>query len=85
VAVDREVPVQFAPMERASRARLLVVVVLGPVLWLAGLLVVGLVVQERRAVEIGLIAALVSFVVSLLVCVVGWRLRLAEERNAART
>jgi len=61
------------------------VAVVGPLLWLVGLLVVGLVVKQSRAVEIGLLAALVSFLVSLAVCGVAWRLRLREEREASRS
>jgi hypothetical protein len=60
------------------------VAVVGPLLWLGALVTVGLVVKRSGAVEIGLLAVLVSFLLTLIVCVVARRLRLQEELEAER-
>ena len=75
-------PARFAPLHRASRARRVIVLVVGPLLWLAAIVVVSLVVAFGRAVEIGLLVTLGAFVISLVVSVVARRLRLREEHAA---
>jgi hypothetical protein len=75
-------PPRFRPLQRASPPQRIVVLVLGPLLWLLALVVVGLVVEQSRAVEIGLLAVLVSLPLSLAVSVLAWGLRLREERRA---
>jgi peptidoglycan/LPS O-acetylase OafA/YrhL len=77
-------PPQFTPQQRASHARRVLVAVSGPLLWLVSLVVLGWVVNQGRAVEVGLLAVLASLPLALVVCVVARRLRLGEEREANR-
>jgi hypothetical protein len=81
---DRSTP-RFAPLHPAPRSRLILAVVLGPVLWLVALVVVGMLVRLTRFVEIGLLVAAGSVVVSLLLLLLlrGDRQR-QERRYAAR-
>ena len=73
---------QFTPLRTASPGRRALVLVLGPLLWLVALVVVGAVVSRYRAVEFGLIVALIAFALSLVVSLVARRRRLHEERDA---
>jgi membrane protein YdbS with pleckstrin-like domain len=82
VGSDYGLPAQFTPLKRASRGRRVLVLVVGPLLWLAAIVAVGLIVKHGRAVEIGLIATLIAFLLSLVVSVVARHLRLREEREA---
>jgi hypothetical protein len=82
VGAEREVPARFTLLQSASVARRAIVVVVGPVLWVVALVVVGVVVDQRQAVEFGLIVTLVAFVLSLSVSALARRRRLREERDA---
>ena len=75
-------PARFTPLARASRAQRATVLVVGPLLWLAAVIFVGVIVDRGNAVEIGLVVALVAFVLSLLVSALARRRRLREEREA---
>src|SRR5262249_59111000 len=44
----------FSPLQRASRGRLLALVVIGLLVWLTAIVVVGIVVRRTNDVEIGL-------------------------------
>jgi hypothetical protein len=56
----------FSPLQRASRGRLLALVVVGLLLWLAAIVVVGIVVQRTNDVEIGLGVTGAAFVLAVL-------------------
>jgi Flp pilus assembly protein TadB len=73
---------EFTPQARASAGRRLLVVVLGPLLWLVGLVVVAVALERWDAVEVGLIVTGCAFVLSLVVAVVGRRRRRQAEREA---
>ncbi len=76
-------PAQFTPLARANRARQILVFVFGPLLWLAAVVVVGVVVHKTYVVELGLLITLIAFVCSLLLSLVARGLRLRDEREAA--
>lgn len=73
---------QFTPLRIASPGRRALVLVVGPLLWLLAVVVVGIVVHYRRAVELGLIVSLIAFVLSLVVSMIARQRRLREERAA---
>jgi hypothetical protein len=60
-------PVRFEPLRPVSRARLIAAFVLGPILWLGGLVVVAVAVERSWAIAVGLLVTLASFIVSLVV------------------
>jgi hypothetical protein len=71
----------FRPLRPASGWRLLAAVVIGPFAWLVAFLVVSWLVDETRTVQIGLLAALVSFLIGLVVLLV---LRAGRNRERHR-
>jgi hypothetical protein len=77
--VDRPV-VRFEPLQPASRGRLVAAFLLGPIVWLIALIVAAWVLEYTSAIELGLLVALASFVVSL----VALALLRAERRRAER-
>ena len=77
--------VRFEPLRPASRKRLLVGVVVGPLLWVVALITVAWVLHFTSAIELGLLIALISAVVSTIVLVLMRQSRVhEEERYAAR-
>lgn len=76
---------RFEALQRAPRSRRLLALLIGPVLWLIGIVVVGIVVNRRGAVEYGLKATAIAFVVSLPICWFARARRVREERKAERT
>jgi hypothetical protein len=82
VSDDREHPaVRFEALRPAPRGRLILAAVVGPILWLLGLVVAAWVVEERDAIGIGLLVAAVSLLVALLVLAL---LRAARRRRERR-
>jgi low temperature requirement protein LtrA len=71
----------FEPLQLAPRSRRVLVVLVGPVLWLIGIVVVGLVVQRRGSVQFGLEVTVIAFLVSLPICWLARLRRLREERR----
>ena len=71
---------RFWPLRRASRGRRIAVFVIGPLLWLGGLVLVALVVKHGEAIGRALLITAASFAVSLAVLVVLRALRGREER-----
>jgi membrane-associated phospholipid phosphatase len=78
-------PVRFEPLRPASRKRLLLAVVVGPLIWVVALSTVAWVLHISSAIELGLLIALISAAVSTIVLplVRHGRIR-QEERYAAR-
>jgi hypothetical protein len=62
-----ELPARFTPVRRASTARVLLFT-LGPLLWLAAIVLVWLVAHRSDAVELGLGVTAAASVVLLAVC-----------------
>lgn len=73
--------VRFEPLRPASRKRLLVGIVVGPLLWLVALISVAWVLHIGFAIELGLLIALISAVVSTIVLVL---LRQSRDRQEKR-
>jgi membrane protein implicated in regulation of membrane protease activity len=57
--------VRFEPLQPASRAQLVVGIVVGPVVWVAALIVAAIVVHYTWAIGLGLLVALFSVLLSL--------------------
>ena len=77
--------VRFEPLRPASRKRLLVGIVLGPLLWVVALITVAWVLHFTSAIELGLLIALISAVVSTIVLVLLRQARVRQvKRYAAR-
>jgi hypothetical protein len=82
MASPPEAPARFTPLQRASPGRRVLVLVVGPLLWLAALLVVGIVVRRSDAVGYGLAVTAIAFLASLGLSALARRRRLREERRA---
>jgi hypothetical protein len=78
-----ELHARFTPLQRAPRSSRILALVAGPVLWLVGLAAVGLVV-DAGAVQYGLEATAIAFVLSVPFCLLGRVRRVREERKAER-
>lgn len=77
--------VRFEPLRPASRKRLLLGIVVGPLLWVVSLIVVAVVLHFTSAIELGLLVALISAVVSTIGLVLLRQGRVRQEnRYAAR-
>ena len=75
--------VRFEPLRPASRKRLLVAIVVGPLLWVVALITVAWVLHISSAIELGLLIALIAAVVSTIVLVLLRHARLRQERRYA--
>lgn len=73
--------VRFEPLRPASRKRLIVGIVLGPLLWLVALVIAAWVLNITSAIEIGFAVAAASFLVAALTLAVLRRGRIREERR----
>ena len=71
----------FRPLRTASGPKLIAAIVFGPVLWAVALIVVGGLVKQRSAVELGLLIAGASFVIATVVLGL---LRLGRRREERR-
>ena len=85
MAAAPELPARFTPLQRASVARRALVVLFGPLLWLAALVLVGIVVNRARVVELGVAVTLLAFLVALPLSALGRHGRIREERKAERS
>ena len=74
---------RFEPLRPASRGRLIAGFVLGPLLWLVALIAAALLFHFSWAIALGLLVALSSFLVSLLVLSILYRRRRSQERRYA--
>ena len=80
---DDHPAVLFEPLRPASRARLVVGLILGPVLWLGAIVLVGAVLHYTDAIGLGLLVAVASFLVSLVLLLVVRSMRRRSERRHA--
>ena len=77
--------VRFEPLRPASRKRLLVAIVVGPLLWVVALVTVAWVFHFSSVIELGLLIVLIATVVSTIVLILLRHARdREEERYAAR-
>ena len=84
VSTDPESPiVRFEPLRPASRKRLLVGFVVGPILWVVALISVAWVLHFTSAIELGLLIVLISAVVSTILLVLLHQSRVREEKRYA--
>jgi hypothetical protein len=74
---------RFRPLRPASQRRLLVAFVVGPLLWVAALIVVTWVVDRRDAVEAALVVTAASLVMAVPILAGLYALRRREERRHA--
>jgi membrane-associated phospholipid phosphatase len=86
LSTDPDSPiVRFEPLRPASRRRMVLAIVIGPLLWIVAFVTVGLVLHFSSAIELGLLIVLLSAVLSLILLAA---LRLdrvrQEKRYAAR-
>jgi peptidoglycan/LPS O-acetylase OafA/YrhL len=76
---------RFEPLRPASRARLIAGAIVGPLLWLAVLIVAAWAFEYSWAIGFGLLVTVVSFAVALIVlAVLHSARRRAERRYVAR-
>jgi hypothetical protein len=72
----------FEPLRPMSRRRLVLRAVIAPFLWLVGLMVVAVVMDRGNAILVGLVIALGSLVLSVLVLAMVSGLRDRERRRS---
>jgi hypothetical protein len=65
-SADEQPAAFFEPLRPASRERLVLGLILGPVLWLVALIVVAATLRYTWAIELGLLVTVATFVVSLI-------------------
>jgi membrane-associated phospholipid phosphatase len=75
--------VRFEPLRPASRKRMLVGIVIGPLLWLVALIAVALVLHFTSAVELGLLIALITALLSTIILVILRQGRVRQEKRYA--
>src|SRR5262249_41215726 len=81
---DNRPAVQFEPLRPASRRALVLGLVFGPVIWLVALIAVAATLRYNRAIELGLLVAVGSFLVSyFLLMLIGSARQRQEKRYAA--
>ena len=80
---DHHPAVEFEPLRPASRGRLILGLILGPVLWLGAIILVGEVLHYTDAIGLGLLLAGVSFLVSMVLLVSIRSIRIRSERRHA--
>lgn len=73
----------FRPLRPVSRARLILAIILGPVLWAVALAYIAVIVKYTDAIALGLIVAGASFVISAIVLILIRQGRVREERRYA--
>jgi hypothetical protein len=76
-----EVDDRFRPMRAASGPRLMAAMVLGPFLWVVGLVIVAVLVHRTDAIELGVLIAVASMLVAVPILIV---LRLGRQREERR-
>ncbi len=74
---------RFRPMRTASGLRLIAAIVLGPFLWVAGLVVVAVLVHKSDAIELGVLIVVGSILVAVPILIVLRMGRRREERRYA--
>jgi hypothetical protein len=74
---------RFRPLRPASRPKLIAAFVLGPILWVAALMVVAWLVDRTDAIELGLLVTAASFVFAAVVLSLLRVGRRREERHYA--
>jgi hypothetical protein len=73
--------VRFEPLRPASRGRMIAAFVLGPLFWLVALIVAAWVLEYTEAIALGLLVAVASFVVSLVVLALVYAARRRQEER----
>jgi hypothetical protein len=82
VRADSEPPsVRFEPLRPVSRARLILRLVYGPVLWLVAFAIAALLFLSGWVIQVALVVTAASFLVGLVVLAV---LRMGRQREAGR-
>ena len=74
---------RFRPTRTASRPRLIAAIVIGPFLWVAGLVIVAVLVYKSNAIELGVLIAVGSILVAVPILIVVRLGRRREERRYA--
>ena len=77
----QEIDDRFRPMHTASGPRLIAAMVVGPFLWVVGLVIVAVLVYRTDAIELGLLIAVVSILAAVPILIV---LRLGRRREERR-
>jgi hypothetical protein len=81
VSSDTEPSARFEPLQPASRWLLIAGIVLGPLLWLVALVVSAWLIAHSWAIEVGLLVAFASFLVSLAVLAAVYAGRRRQEKR----
>ncbi len=75
---------RFEPLVPASRGRVIAALVLGPILWLAALVLAAWVVHKTDAIALGLAVMAGSFVIAVLVLSLLYVSRRRQEKRYER-
>jgi membrane protein DedA with SNARE-associated domain len=74
---------RFRPTRTASGPSLIAAIVIGPFLWVAGLVIVAVLVHKSDAIELGVLIAVGSILVAVPILIVVRLGRRREERRYA--
>jgi membrane protein implicated in regulation of membrane protease activity len=77
-------PVRFEPLRPASRRRLVVGLILGPIFWVIALVVASIVWEHSWAIPVGILVTVACFAVSLVVLSLLYKARRRQEREYER-
>jgi hypothetical protein len=84
VSTDSESPIiRFEPLRPASRKRMLLGILIGPLLWLVALITVAWVLHISSAIELGLLIVFASAAVSTIILVLLRQGRIRQEKRYA--
>jgi hypothetical protein len=75
---------EFDPLVRTPRRRAVARALIGPVIWLVAILVAAVIVKRTDAIEVGVLLAVGTFLLSTLVLVAVRAARVREERRYAQ-
>ena len=78
-----ETRARFRPLRPPTRAGRVAVLLAGPLLWLAALVIVAIVAGETDLIWLGLVIAGGSFLLAAVFLLLAWAHRLKEEREPA--
>jgi hypothetical protein len=80
---DHRYETHFRPLRPASRAKLIAVFLIGPLLWVIGLALVAVLVKRTQAIEFALLMTAGASTVGFIVLAVLQRARIREEQRYA--
>jgi hypothetical protein len=80
---DERYDVRFAPIRPPTRPARVAILLVGPLLWIAGLVIVAIAANQTHLIWLGLVIAAASFLVGIVFLLLARAKRLREEGRPA--